>query len=83
MNSEAPTPETDEVAKKCRSYKEMGTDFNGMVMHAKKLERERNEAIREAERWRDYFKTGMSMQIKAPSQIFPWENAHVDAPAHD
>jgi len=39
---------------------------------------ERDEARREAERWRDCFQTGMSLQPKAPSQIFPWENNQND-----
>jgi hypothetical protein len=39
---------------------------------------ERDDARREAERWRDCFKTGMSLQPKAPSQIFPWENNQND-----
>jgi hypothetical protein len=43
--------------------------------HAKNMECERNEARKEAERWRDAFKTGMSMQLKSPSKIFPWEES--------
>jgi hypothetical protein len=42
-----------------------------------RMEMQRDEARREAERWRDCFKTGMSLQPKSPSQIFPWENAKI------
>lgn len=45
-----------------------------------RMEMQRDEARREAERWRDCFKTGMSMQPKSPSQIFPWENASAELP---
>lgn len=48
------TPETDAAAEKCRSYKNLGTDFNGMVGHAKNMERQRNQmrdALLIAARW--------------------------------
>jgi hypothetical protein len=45
-----------------------------------RMEMQRDEARREAERWRDCFKTGMSMQPKAPSNVFPWENSQAQPP---
>jgi len=45
---------------------------------ARELKIQRDEARREAERWRDCFQTGMSLQPKSPSQIFPWENNQND-----
>ena len=66
------TPETfaDKIAKQ---------SYEHTIRHAmeqiEKLERERDEARREAERWRDCFNTGMSMQIKSPSKTFPWEKS--------
>tara|TARA_R110002074_G_scaffold73536_1_gene168851 strand:+ start:72 stop:356 length:285 start_codon:yes stop_codon:yes gene_type:complete len=36
-------------------------------------DKERDEARKEAEGWRDCFQTGMSMQVRSPSKVFPWE----------
>lgn len=49
--------------------------YYGLLIDHEELVKQRGEARREAERWRDCFKSGMSMQPKAPSQVFPWENA--------
>jgi hypothetical protein len=69
------TPQTDTLEKTTMFATRPKDPICGeALLHARKMERERNEARREAERWRDCFKTGMSMQPKAPSNVFPWEN---------
>ena len=47
---------------------------DSLQVEVRELKEQRDEARREAEGWRDCFKTGMSLQPKAPSQVFPWEN---------
>jgi len=64
------TPRTDAVASHDGNW---DTKALRMMHHARELERGLNEARKEAERWRDCFQTGMSMQVKSPSKVFPWE----------
>lgn len=78
MSEPRPTPETDAVAD--TAWDGVSDDYSAyarMLSHARRLERERDEARREAELWRDSFKTGMSVQVKPPSRVFPWEREPV------
>jgi len=68
------TPETDSLAGKIDPSTLEHDAYATMTIHALRMERQRDEARREAERWRDCLKYGMSMQPKAPSNVFPWEN---------
>jgi hypothetical protein len=49
---------------------------------AERLELERDHARAEAERWRDNWKKGRTMSMIVSTEL-PWENANVDAPAHE
>jgi hypothetical protein len=79
---DAAIAERDEARNLLESSKAARKSLNdacdSLQVEVRELKEQRDEARREAERWRDCFKTGMSLQPKAPSQIFPWENNQND-----
>jgi hypothetical protein len=69
------TPETDKE-EGCRGYDDRWIKMEGggdvRIEFAQKLERERDEARIEAERWREHWKNGRKMSMIVSSK-FPWE----------
>jgi uncharacterized protein (DUF3084 family) len=61
------TPETDEIVK---AYHEQRKSVGGIIEHAESLERERNEARKEAEWARDLIDGWSEVSVTE----FPWEN---------
>tara|TARA_R110000823_G_scaffold62221_1_gene147880 strand:+ start:281 stop:502 length:222 start_codon:yes stop_codon:yes gene_type:complete len=63
------TPETDEIALVLRHYQRTAAhiEWEG---HARQIERERDNARAEAERWRDNWRCARSMIV---STELPWE----------
>jgi len=64
----ADTPETDLIRLNYNRHIEQ--TINEVFKHAEKLERERNEARREAESYRDMYEDGEPEDSRS---IFPWE----------
>lgn len=65
------TPETDEIALVLRNYQRTAAhiEWEG---HARQIERERDHARAEAERWRYNWKNGRTMSMIVSTEL-PWE----------
>jgi hypothetical protein len=79
QHSDTPTPETDKLdCDMVTLSSNVQQDYRFMMRHARRLERERNEARKEAEKWRDdqrrsYLAAGGCWDTEA--HTFPWEIA--------
>jgi len=67
------TPETDELVASINSDQNLVRfeyDFVEMTDHARKLERERNQALVEIEVWKNKFQIAVDMAAKAQNELF-------------